>query len=313
IYKNIKKKAYRVGRLPFINKYIRDRLINYRSGDFDVFHDVTNYGMAPGRSKAKKIITLHDIGTFRLPQFYRDYTIKRMSGIQKILKNTDAIITVSRFQKKEISEWFGFPDNRIFVVYHGVDTERFGKTEDERMINCEYIMYLGNLVPRKGVHYLLRAFALVKDKIPHDLLLAGVRGYSSDSIFAMINELGLKTRVIVRESPDDSEVINYLSYASVFVFPSLYEGFGMPPLEAMACGCPVIASDNTSLKELYTGSAILIDPEDADEFGNSILTLVNDEGLKKELVSKGNEKVREFPWDNTIKHTLKVYEKAMEN
>ncbi|HDK16406.1 MAG TPA: hypothetical protein ENG75_00485, partial [Nitrospirae bacterium] len=90
IYKNIKKKAYRVGRLPFINKYIRDRLINYRSGDFDVFHDVTNYGMASGRSKAKKIITLHDIGTFRLPQFYRDYTIKRMSGIQKILKNTDA-------------------------------------------------------------------------------------------------------------------------------------------------------------------------------------------------------------------------------
>ncbi len=310
IYKSIDKKTYRIGSLPLINEYVKNRLINYRSGEFDILHDTTNYGMSPGRSKAKKIITLHDIGTFRLPQFYRDYTKSKMDSIRTILKDTDAVITVSEFQKREIADWYGIPEDMIFVVYHGIDTMKFSKTQEQRLISEDYIMYLGNIVPRKGVHHLLNGFNAVKKKLPHNLLLAGVRGYDSESVFSMINELGLNERVMVKECPDDNEVINFLSYATVFVFPSLYEGFGMPPLEAMACGCPVITSNNSSLKELYEDSAILTDPEDTDGLGNSILSLVNENGANRDLISKGYDKVKRFSWENTVRNTLKVYEEV---
>ncbi|MFQ5787624.1 MAG: glycosyltransferase family 4 protein [Thermodesulfobacteriota bacterium] len=310
IFKNIKKDKYRIGQIPLINEYIKSKLANYKAGKFDVFHDTTNYGMPLGRSKAKKIISLHDIGTARFPQYYRDYTKNKMNLVEKILINTDAVITASEFQKKEISELYNISENKIFVVCHGIDTSKFTKTKDARLIDKEYVMYLGNLVPKKGIHYLLRAFNLIKNKIPHKLLLVGIRGFQSDTVFAMIDDLGLGSRVIVRENAEDNEIINYLSYASLFVYPSLYEGFGLPPLEAMACGAPVITSNNTSLAEIYKDSAILVDPENVNELGDSIVTVLTDARLAEELILKGYNKVEQFPWNNTIKATLKVYEKV---
>lgn len=311
IYKDIKKNKYRIWNLPLINEYVKFKLINFKAGKFDIFHDLTNYGMALGRSRAKKIITLHDIGTLKLPQFYRNYTRYRMNRVREILKNTDAVITVSEYQKKEISEYYKISEDRLFVVYPGVDTDIFKKTKDKRLIDGEYIMYLGNLMPKKGVCCLIRAFNAIKKQIPHNLLLGGMRGFKSETVFSLIKELDLQTKVIVRENPGDAEIVNYLSYASAFVYPSFYEGFGLPPLEAMACGSPVITSDNTSLKEIYSDSAILINPENINGLGDSILALLRDEAFKRELISKGYATAQRFSWDAAIRNTLKVYEKAI--
>ncbi|MEE8574473.1 MAG: glycosyltransferase family 1 protein, partial [Thermodesulfobacteriota bacterium] len=260
IYEGIKKESFRISGLPLLNETIRSKLANRKAGDFDIFHDTTNYGMPLGRSKAKKIITLHDVGTERLPEFYRDYTVKKMERVREIVTDVDAVITVSEFQKREIAEVYGLSEDKIFVVYHGIDTGKFRGSSGSPLIECEYIMYLGSLVPKKGLLYLLRAFNEVKDKLPHKLLFAGVRGFKSEAVFELIERLGLGSRVVVKENSGDAEVVNYLSNASLFVYPSLYEGFGFPPLEAMATGTPVITSRNSSLLEIYEDSALLVDP-----------------------------------------------------
>jgi hypothetical protein len=314
IYKNIKKDEYRILGLPYIHDRIKNRLVNLKADNFDIFHDLTNYCMATGKSKAKKIVTLHDVEPLIYPEHCCASSISKFRYyIPRVLRNTEAVITDSNYQKERIHQYYGFPDEKIYTIYPGIDTSLFKKTENGEILENKYILYVGSLAYKKGITYLLRAFSNIMAKIPHNLVMIGSKGDKSGIIYEIIKELNFGKRVIIKQNCNDNELVNYYSHASLFVFPSLCEGFGFPPLEAMACGCPVITSLSTSLEEIFKDCAILVDPKNIDALKDSIINLLSDNALRNELVLKGYNRVKKLKWDNTVHATLEVYKKVNRN
>lgn len=312
-YDNLKKKSYRVWGLPLINNSIRNKLINFSASKYDILHATTNYGMPTGKSRAKKIITLHDVGPLVYPQYYHPYTVNKfVNEIPQILTTTDAIITVSNFQKNEIIKYYGFPDDKIYVIYLGVDTSIYQKTDKPRLIPEDYILLSGGLNPRKGLNYIIDAIQLLKNKIPHKVYTVGDPNRENSEINSKIDKYKLKDRIIVKEYVDTCEdLVNLYSYASLFIYPSLYEGFGLPPLEAMACGCPVITSDNTSLTEIYTGTTLMVDPSDTIDLSNKIYEALTNKTLRDNLISKGYKFINHYKWEYNVEKTINLYNELL--
>ncbi|MGD1046148.1 MAG: glycosyltransferase family 1 protein [Bacteroidota bacterium] len=308
-YENFKKVSYRIMGMPLINYSIKNKLINYSARKYDVLHATTNYGMPAGKSRAKKIITLHDVGPLVYPHFYHPYTVNKfIHEIPQILKNVDAIITVSIFQKNEIIKYYKYLNEKIYVIYPGVDTNIFQKTDKPRLIPEDYILLSGGLNPRKGLNYIIDAIQLLGNKIPHKVYTIGDPNRENNEVRSKIDKYKLKDRIIIKEYVDTCEdLVNLYSYASLFVYPSLYEGFGLPPLEAMACGCPVITSNNTSLTEIYTGTTLTIDPSDTIDLSNKIYDVLTNKTLRDDLMSKGYKFINQFKWEYNVEKTINLY------
>lgn len=308
-----------------------DRLFLHKAlnkDNIDLFHsnEITSWPSHLSAKRYKYVVTVHDMIPFVFWNSYKntysfDYRFALKQGI-KMLNKVDMIISPSETTKRDILRYVEMPPNHIKVIYEGVQHNLLplDKPEARRIIEKEYgikdnyILYIGGADFRKNIHNLLVGFGrfLERHHTMHSLVLAGEvfgRTYLSEvkAVFESIEKLRLEKHVkIIGFIP--GQHINYLySGADLFVLPSLYEGFGLPVLEAMACGTPVVTSHVSSLPEIAGNAALLIDPHDVDNIANAIYNVLADNGLRKDLIHKGLERAKQFTWEKTARETLAVY------
>lgn len=322
---------------PFAGKNIDTRLVHfsgyiYRAAStflpvpystfFGTSDDLThffNYIVPPG-VKGKTVVTVHDMVYKAFPETVRARTKYMLnSGLKQSMNRADMIVTDSQFSKDEIIKYFPQHSDKIRVVQCGVDLEKFRPcTEPERIpevkkslgIEGDYFLYLGTIEPRKNLERLIKAYHICTQRIGSDLpklVLAGGKGWLYDSIFAKVTELGLTDRVIFTKYVPSEDMNPLMCGAVAFVFPSIYEGFGMPPLEAMACGVPVLASDAASLPEVTGDCAVICDAYSEESIAEGLLHLYDDTALRADLSRRGLERASQFTWDASAKQLYNVY------
>lgn len=272
-------------------------------------------------TKQKTIAFIHDLTTIFYPEYHllknRFLYHQRFKNIKK---HADAILTNSEHTKNDIVKHLGINPDKIFVTYFGTH-KRFRPVKDDlKLIEIKnkysikhpYICYLGTLEPRKNLSGLLKAFHFLKNqkKIPHKLLLIGKEGWFYKPIFKQILDLDLSKDIIKTGFVDDDETPYLLNGADVFVYPSFYEGFGLPPLEAMACGTPVVVSNSSALPEICGDAAKYCNPKDPADIAQKILEFVSSEEHRKEFSKKGLQRASEFSWEKCAKETLSIYKKV---
>ena len=233
------------------------------------------------------------------------------------LKKADRIITISEFSKKEIIKYTGIEPDRIRLVNPGVDRSRYFPAFDRGILSRygfqsddRIILYVGSEEPRKNLSLLLKAMNELKSSgFPVKLLKVGIPQFGGDRklLIDTINGLDLQKDVIFAENVPETDLPLFYNAADVFVFPSVYEGFGLPPLEAMACGCPVIAANATSIPEVVGDAGILIDPMDESGLADAIRNAIINQNLRKKLIHDGLVKSQSFSWWKAAKETEEVY------
>lgn len=265
-----------------------DRLV----GDADVFF-MPNLKHAAFSSEARVVLTVHDLSFLINPTWYSPrsrlshWTIRP----EKLIRRADAIIAVSETTKRDIVDIIGVPAERIVVIPPIVSTNSLNPSLPKRDAG-RYILYLGSVSRRKNVLGLIRAYEILKPNL--DLVIAGPDGWGAREVDRAIRRSPLRHRIRRTGAVDEKTKWELLAGARVFVFPSFYEGFGIPPLEAMAAGVPVVASNRGSLPEVLGGAALLPNPYDTNELATAISALISDEKLRSALIAAGYERVHHF-------------------
>ncbi len=287
--------------------------VQMRRDRLDLYHD-TLFLLPLLQGKIPGVITIHDLSGLLMPDFHQRRVSLTSRLIPQAVRKARRIITVSHFTRKEVEKLFPSAAGKTRVVYNGVGSQ-FQPSPPERVeevkvkygIKENYIMYLGTVEPRKNLKTLLRAFALLKNKIPHLLVIAGMKGWKYHGIFDLLRELSLEERVVFTGFVPEEDLPPLYSGADVFVYPSLYEGFGIPVLEAMACGTPVVASKTSSLPEVVGDAGLLADPHSPGEIAARIEEVLKNPGLAEKLSLLGRKRAGEFTWERTARGTLQVY------
>ena len=249
----------------------------------------------------KLVVTIHGLEYEYLPKMYSPFRRKVLRYLTKRnLKKADKVIVPSQNTKEDLIKFYKAKPEKIFVVYHGINMKR----HHAGYLKQPYLLYLGRIEKRKNVEGLIGAFEILKEKykIPHKLVLAGPNsGHSmSRNIEHPIPEIVFTGYV------DQDKKWQLLRNADVFVFPSFYEGFGFPVLEAQAAGIPVVASDVSSLPEILKDSALLINPKSPTEIAEAIYKIIRNPKFKKGLVKKGYENTKRYSWQKCARETLKI-------
>lgn len=279
--------------------------------------DITHFFnfIIPEKIRSKTVTTVHDMVYMLYPETMNsvNHSIFR-KNLFRSCKEADAIVTVSQNSRREIAGLMKVPKEKIFVTYNAVDKSIYYPRKDNELIkrkygiDTPYILYLGTLEPRKNIPALIRAFLAVSEKFDGlKLVIAGGRGWKSEIIFNLVKELKLEDRVVFTGYVAEEDKPALYSCAEIFVFPSFYEGFGIPPLEAMACGTPVISSNAASLPEVVADAGILVNPCDEEELANEMAGLLYDSGRRGELSIKGIERSLKFTWEDSARKVLDIY------
>jgi len=294
-------------------------------GSNDVLH--IPHPAAPITIKTKLITTIHDLvhvipGTDKW--HYPHKCIKTQKKLRASILKSDRIIAVSQSTKNDIMKYFSVDHSKISVTHLGMNTDIFHIIKDtpekeeilkKYNISKRYILFVGTLHPRKNIVRILSSFEKIKLHFnDYQLVIAGKKGWLYEEFFEKLNRLPSYIRddvILTGYSPLDD--IPYL-YNSAYVsfYPSLYEGFGLPILEAMACGCPVITSNLSSMPEVAGDAAILIDPYSIEELSSAIERVLSNEQLRQQMRHKGLERAKEFSWEKMAKETLQVYKEVHE-
>jgi len=231
------------------------------------------------------------------------------------IKRASHIIAVSQHTKHDLMEYLKIPENRVSVIYNGIDHSIF-KPYKVKILDSPYILYVGSERPRKNLRRLFEAFAKLKGEFPElKLVKAGAVGRSEGyrrNVMRKLASLGITQDVIFVDLVSELDLAHYYSSASLLVYPSLYEGFGLPPLEAMACGCPVVTSNTSSLPEVVGKAGIMVDPYDTDGLAQAMRQVLTDDKLRDDMVGRGLEQAKRFSWEETAEQTLEVYNKVAE-
>lgn len=274
--------------------------------------------------KTPHIVTIHDLCYHRYPQYFSTGSrwLKRLNTPRSIHR-ASAIITVSDFSRRELAELF--PETvkkRIYVVNPGLKDSGSQPSDavDERTvlarygIQGSYVLYVGTLEPRKNITSLVRSMAAlwnVGKLTSTHLVLAGGKGWIYENIFQTIHELGVSDKVVHTGYVNESDLPIVYRHAQAFVYPSYYEGFGMPPLEAMAQGTPVITSDQASLPEAVGDAALLVPPSDEGQLSHAIERVCTETDLRMELIGRGNKRAAMFTWSKAAEKVLGIYEETL--
>lgn len=284
--------------------------------------DITHFFnyIVPPFVHGKKVVTVHDMVYKSFPDTVRGRTKYMLDiGLKRSMKRADLIVTDSEFSKKEIIKYFPQHESRIRVVPCGVDLERFHPCDDpERIpevkksleIEGDYFLYVGTIEPRKNLERLITAYAAFVKKVGSSspkLVLAGGKGWLDQGIYSRVEKLGMKENVIFTKYVPSEDMNHLMCGALAFVFPSLYEGFGMPPLEAMACGVPVLSSGEASLPEVTGDCAVICDAYDTKSIAEGMYRLYSSEELRKELSRKGLQRAQGFTWKRSAEMLMDVY------
>lgn len=290
-----------------------------KNKDIDIVH---NPSQVPTYFKArqKSVVTAHDITPMLLPDaFLSGRPMIYRALFLKTLKNADRIIAVSDSTRRDILRYVNIPPEKICTIYEGVDQERYKPlsrkevqvVDEKYAINFPYILYTGTLEPRKNIPFLIEAFHIVRRAgIKHKLVIVGKRGWKYKEVFKTVDRLELQNDVVFTGYIPVEDLPVFYNAADIFVYPSLYEGFGLPPLEAMACGTPVITSNTSSFPEVVGDAGIMVDPHDVNQLAEEMQKILTNTGLRQDMIGKGLERVKLFSWEKMAIETLKVYEKV---
>lgn len=290
----------------------------------DIYH-FFNY-IVPPRIKGKVITTIHDMTHELYPETMNKRNLKRIKNdINYSIDRADKIITVSESSKNDIIKFLNVDESKIEIVSNGVDYEKFNKfyTEDIKLrvrnkynLPQNYILYMGTLEPRKNIDSIVEAFSLLKKKKDFDnmkLVIAGKKGWLFENIFDLVNKLDLKEQVIFTDYVDERDKPIIYNIAKLFVFPSIYEGFGIPVLEAMASSVPVITSNVSSLPEVAGDAAVLVNPKDIEDITKNMIEILSNNDFKNELVRKGHIQAQKFTWEDSAEKLYNVYKEVMKS
>lgn len=290
--------------------------VNIAARRLDVFH--TPIGAVPMLSIAPTVVAVHDLAFLKYPdQLPRSRRTWLISAIRMSARRAGKIITVSQATANDLMEWLDIPEDRIEAIPLATsgNVERVeGKSLDVfRMkwdIDRPYVLAVGTLEPRKNLPTLLRAFAKIKNDIEHQLVLVGPEGWLTGELKSTLDELNLGDRVRLTGFVSDEELGGWYSGADLFAFPSYYEGFGLPSIEAMRCGAPVLASDNSAFPEVIGDAGVLIPADEVDTWAESIRQLLRDDSHRLHLRDLGFARADAFSWDRTAQETYDVYKEV---
>ena len=282
-----------------------------------------NYVIPPGVS-GKKVLFVYDMAYMAYPDTINKRTKNDMDkNLRPSCERADIICTISEFSKLEIIRYLGAEPSKVRVIPCGVDHSLFHPCEEKAKIEFtkskygikgEYFLYLGTLEPRKNVLNIIRAYIKLLKEMGEApiLVLAGKKGWLYEEIFLETEKAGIEKRVIFTGYVEDEDVPLLMNGAYVFLFPSLYEGFGLPVIEAMACGTPVITSNDTSLSEVAGNAALLVDPKNNQAIMEAMKRLLLDEKLYGELVYEGENRSKVFTWENSAACLERIYDELLQ-
>jgi glycosyltransferase involved in cell wall biosynthesis len=271
----------------------------------------------PVVTRKKLVVTVHDIGPLTHPEYFYKYPWKFRRSFEQMVRHADKIVCVSQATADEVVGYAGAAlSDRIEVVHEGVDVARYADVSAEVCrekvsslipANVPFFMAAGAVSPRKNIAASLKAFALVKDAVPHHFVLVGGSGWNEGDIDGVINQYGLGDRVHRVGYVSDEELFCLYKSADFYLHVSLFEGFGLTVLEAMAAGCPVITSNISSLPEVAGDAALLIDPHSVDAIAEAIESFALNESVRNGFAIKGRGRIEDFKWENTADQIAGIY------
>ncbi len=291
------------------------------AGPLDVFHG-SNYFLPAQRGRAALVVTVHDLSALRYPEWHpRRRVLVHRIGLRRTVRAATHVITDTEAIRAEVIDDLGVPAERVTAIHLAVTPGCRARPASELKPSLDrwglspgdYLLFAGAIEPRKNLVRLLEAFTAVRQRRPAvpPLILAGPTGWRNQEIRDRIATAGSHVRYLGYLPGDDLAAL--MAGCTAFVMPSLYEGFGLPVLEAMACGVPVVTSRGGALEEVAGGAAILVDPQDTDEIAAGIERVLDDTALRETLVCKGLARAAQFSWERTARETLRVYERAIQS
>lgn len=268
----------------------------------------------------KCVVTIHDLGYEYLPQYHQfPHKLYLNRTTEFAARHATRLIAVSEFTKQDLIRKLRAPADRISVVYEGVDLDANRRPSDKAInaakqkykLTNPYILFVGTIQPRKNLVRLIEAFAQIADQFPQlGLALAGGKGWLSDDIYAAPARLKIQDRIKFLGYIDESDKPALYSGAELTALVSLFEGFGLPMLESMACGTPTVAANASSLPEVVGDAAILVNPEDTDDIAQGLKKVLSEPKLQQQLINRGFTQAKKFSWETAAKQTLQVFQEA---
>ncbi|MEH1927657.1 glycosyltransferase family 4 protein [Nostoc sp.] len=314
----------RVSDLLLTSTQVSNLFLYYFQTYFEEYFDYpnilhgTNYSVYPCNNSLK-VMNIYDLTFIKYPN-YIDSVVKRYAErVKQCLQWTDIVLTISESSRKDIIEYLDVDPKKVYVTplasrySPNYLSDKKNIAALEKQVNYDfskpYLLFVSTIEPRKNINAIIYAFNLLKKKykIEHQLILIGKKGWNYDPIFAEIESSPWKSQIHHLDYLSDELVALFYSKADVFVYPSHYEGFGLPVLEAMTLGAPVVTSNTSSIPEVSGDAAILIDPNDPVQLAEAILKVISDSQLRQELINKGKARAKLFSWERTAKETLNAY------
>jgi glycosyltransferase involved in cell wall biosynthesis len=288
------------------------------SGKLDIFHS-PDFALPPVR-RACTVLTVHDLSFMRVPECsqpsLRTYLLR---VVPPSVRRADVVLADSESTRSDVIELLGVSPDRVRVIYPGVD-EGFRLVQDTRVLADvrrryrlpeHFVLSVGTLQPRKNLPRLIEAYAQARMDADVKLVIAGGTGWMYEGIFRRVEELGLQSEVHFPGYVADDDLPALYTLADLFVFPSLYEGFGLPPLEAMACGTPVVTSNVSSLPEVVGDAALMVDPRDVEALANAMRRALGEPSLRSAMVQRGLAQAQGFTWARAAGQLLRLYHEAV--
>lgn len=281
----------------------------------DVFLTLTHY--APRFSPVPTVVSVMDLSFLHFPETFRKNDLYQLKNWTKYsVLNSKKVITISQSSKNDIIKYYKVPEEKVQVVHLGlkeIKMENSSSTLSDFGITGKYILFVGTIQPRKNISRLIQAFSILPDdlKKEYQLVIVGKKGWLYEDILKTPSMYGVDDKTLFLDYVTDKDLPTFYKNAEIFVLPSLYEGFGLPVLEAMRYGCPVLTSNVSSLPEAGGEAALYFNPESVDNIEEMLEKVLKDEKLRKKMKEKGFSHYKKFTWDKAAKEVLRVVESAI--
>jgi glycosyltransferase involved in cell wall biosynthesis len=319
--------ALKLSRLPTSRPVVRifwEQVVQpfaLRKEKVDLLHALAF--VTPLLSPCPSVVTIYDLSFLLYPEGFKRAKRFYLNLFTRLsARRARRIIAISESTKRDVVRLLGVPPEKVGVIYCGIDEafrplldDQVAAFRSERGLPERFILFVGTIEPRKNVTRLIEAFASLHtcELANLKLVIGGAKGWFYGDVFARVEELGLESAVMFPGYIPVSELPLWYNAAELFVYPSLYEGFGLPPLEAMACGTPVVTANTSSLPEVVGQAGLTVDPLDVEGLAEAMRRILDDEALRYEMRGRGLQRARDFSWTKTAQETVQVYRRAMES